>query len=332
MPFVHRLGERVGDAGTDANQSCLLDAELGCDLISGAEADAADVAGQTIRVLRDEPNGIGAVSLVDAHGARRTDAVAVQKQHNLANHPLLGPAGDDPLSTLRADAGHLAQAIGLLLDDLEYGFAEGPHELLRIDRPDAADHPGAEIFLDPLHCCRCRSLEERGSELDAVRAVVDPASARLDELASRDHRGVAEYRDQVALPAGFDTQDAEAVLIIVECDALDQTGQNLGRRARPEWLHHRRRMNREGCTRYRDRAPSPCRSARAHERRAATEVVTQFDAVDYGNWRRANRDSTISTSRCTRMARFQIQVSVGVSGIRNNKAGERDHADLDTGC
>jgi hypothetical protein len=26
--------------------------------------------------------------------------------------------------------------------------------------------------------------------------------------------------------------------------------------------------------------------ARAHERRAATEVVTQFDAVDYGNWRR----------------------------------------------
>jgi len=72
--------------------------------------------------------------------------------------------------------------------------------------------------------------------------------------------------------------------------------------------------------------------ARAHERRAATEVVTQFDAVDRGNWRRANRDSTISTSRCTRMARFQIQVSVGVSGIRNNKAGERDHADLDTGC
>lgn len=35
--------------------------------------------------------------------------------------------------------------------------------------------------------------------------------------------------------------------------------------------------------------------ARAHERRAATEVVTQFDAVDRGNWRRANRDSTIST-------------------------------------
>jgi hypothetical protein len=28
----------------------------------------------------------------------------------------------------------------LLLDDIEHGFAEGSYELLRIDRPDAADH------------------------------------------------------------------------------------------------------------------------------------------------------------------------------------------------
>jgi hypothetical protein len=35
------------------------------------------------------------------------------------------------------------------------------------------------------------------------------------------------------LPAGFDAQDAEAVLRIVEGDALDQTSQNLGWRARP---------------------------------------------------------------------------------------------------
>jgi hypothetical protein len=45
MPFVHRLGQRVGDPGTHADQCGLLDAELGCDLIGGAEADAADVPG-----------------------------------------------------------------------------------------------------------------------------------------------------------------------------------------------------------------------------------------------------------------------------------------------
>jgi len=82
MPFVHRLGERVGDPGTDADQRCLLDTELGRDLISGAKSDAADVASQPIGVLRDEPNGISAVGFVDAHRARRADAVAVQKQHD----------------------------------------------------------------------------------------------------------------------------------------------------------------------------------------------------------------------------------------------------------
>jgi hypothetical protein len=43
MAVVHRLGERVGDAGTHANERGLLDAELGRDLVSGAEADASDV-------------------------------------------------------------------------------------------------------------------------------------------------------------------------------------------------------------------------------------------------------------------------------------------------
>ena len=77
---------------------------------------------------------------------------------------------------LRAYPGHLTQAIGLLLDDVEHGFAEGADELFRVDRPDAADHARAEIFLDALDCGRRRSLEERGFELDAVRTVVGPGA------------------------------------------------------------------------------------------------------------------------------------------------------------
>jgi hypothetical protein len=46
MPFVHRFGQRVGDSGTHADQRGFLDAEFGRDLISCAEADAADVAGR----------------------------------------------------------------------------------------------------------------------------------------------------------------------------------------------------------------------------------------------------------------------------------------------
>jgi hypothetical protein len=56
-----------------------------------------------------------------------------------------------------------------------------------------------------------------------MRAVVDPGPARLDELSGRDHRGVDG--DHVALAAGFDSEHAEPVLFVVECDALDQTGE-----------------------------------------------------------------------------------------------------------
>jgi hypothetical protein len=54
-------------------------------------------------------------------------------------------------------------------------------------------------------------------------AVVDPAAAGLNELASN-HRSMTEDGDQVALTAGFDAQHAETVLFVVEGDALDQAG------------------------------------------------------------------------------------------------------------
>ena len=81
--------------------------------------------------------------------------------------------------------------------------------------------------------------------MDAVRAVVDPASARLDELAGRDHRGMADYGDEFALATGFDAQNAEAVLRVVERYPVDQSGQNVGWCARFGWPHHPCKMNEE---------------------------------------------------------------------------------------
>jgi hypothetical protein len=67
--------------------------------------------------------------------------------------------------------------------------------------------------------------------LDAVGAVVDPGSARLDELAGRDHRGMANDGDEIALAPRFDTQNAKAVLGVMERDAVNQPGQDLDRGA-----------------------------------------------------------------------------------------------------
>jgi len=68
----------------------------------------------------------------------------------LADHLLLGPASNDTLRPFGAYPSHLPQAARLLLDDVKHGIAErAPHELLRVDRPDAADHARTEILLDP---------------------------------------------------------------------------------------------------------------------------------------------------------------------------------------
>jgi len=73
---------------------------------------------------------------------------------------------------------------------------------------------------------------------------------------------MANEGDEIAVAESFDPQDAEAVLHVVEGDALDQTGKKLGCGARPDSLHRRRRMNTEISTCYRDRAPSSMWSAR----------------------------------------------------------------------
>ena len=80
--------------------------------------------------------------------------------------------------------------------------------------------------------------------MDAVRAVIYPGAARLDKLAGRDHCGVANNGDEIALAAGFDTQNAEAVLGIVERDAVDQARQDL-RRARRRCPRHPAMMDGE---------------------------------------------------------------------------------------
>ena len=60
--------------------------------------------------------------------------------------------------------------------------------------------------------------------------------------------------DQVALTAGFDAQYAEAVLVVVKGDALDESGENFGRRACPLCLRHRGMMAIKILERHRDQA------------------------------------------------------------------------------
>src|SRR6516162_8280965 len=100
----------------------------------------------------------------------------------IADDLLIGPARGDPRATFRADACDLTQAARLLLYNVEYALAERAHELLRVHRPNAADHAGAEIFLDTLDCGRRGRFEKRGAELDAMGAIIHPGPPGRHEL------------------------------------------------------------------------------------------------------------------------------------------------------
>jgi hypothetical protein len=60
------------------------------------------------------------------------------------------PGVRDAVGPNRSDPGDLSESIGLGLDDVEDLVPEGLDHLFGVDRADAADHPRAQIFLDPV--------------------------------------------------------------------------------------------------------------------------------------------------------------------------------------
>jgi hypothetical protein len=57
--------------------------------------------------------------------------------------------------------------------------------------------------------------------------VVDPFPRSRNPLSRRDHGGVSDNRDQVAMSARLDPQNTKAVVAIMEGDTLDKASQNL---------------------------------------------------------------------------------------------------------
>ena len=232
MPFVHRLRKGVRDTGLEPDRSGLRDAEPHRNRVGGLEADAPDVAGEPVRVRRHHLDGVGPVGLEDPHRQRRPDAVAVQEDHDLADHLLLGPCRRDPLGPHGPDAGDLPQPLRGRPDHVEDGVAEGSHQLLGIDRTDAPDEPGAEVLADTVVRGRLGRPQEPRPELRAVRPVVHPLAGRGDPLAGRDCRRVADHRHQPGLAARLHAQNGEAVVGVVEGDALDEPRHHLALRRR----------------------------------------------------------------------------------------------------
>ena len=174
MALIHRLGQRIRYASAQPDHGCLFDAELHRDRVGALETDASNIPGKPIRVLGHDLHGVCPIGLEDANCSGGSDPVAVKEDHNLPDDLLLRPGVRDPFGPNRADACDLAKPVGVGLNDVENLLTEGLDHLLGIDRPDAADHPGAQVFLDPIDRTWRRGLEKARPELLTVGAIVDP--------------------------------------------------------------------------------------------------------------------------------------------------------------
>jgi hypothetical protein len=139
------------------------------------------------------------------------------EDHDLADGPLLGSTRGDPIGALRANAGNFPQPMRLGFDDVEHLAAEGPDKFAGINRTNATDHSGAEIFFDALCRGGRHRFQKPGAELHAMGAIVGPLAARLDEFAGGDHRGTTDDGDGFTLAARLQAQNAIAVVFVVEC-------------------------------------------------------------------------------------------------------------------
>jgi len=176
-----------------------------CDRVGGLEADPPDLPGQAVGLLADDPSAVVAEALVDTHGERGRDAVALERGHHLADVPLLLPGGGDPRRPHRADPRHLGQPLGAGVDDLECPLAEGVDDAPGVDRADPLDQAAAEVAPHPLGRGRQGGAVVERLELPAVLRVVTPPAVRDDRLAGCQVGQRADEGDQpVVAPCRLD--------------------------------------------------------------------------------------------------------------------------------
>src|SRR5450830_44710 len=226
MPIVHRFCQCIRDAGAHSDHGGLFDAKLHGDSVGGLEANASNVARQAVRVFRHDLHGIRTVSLVDTDCSCRADPMAVQKDHDLAHDLLLSPGIGDAFGAHQANASHLAQPLRLGLDDIEYLLAKRIDHLFGVDRPDAADHSGTEIFLDAIDGRRRGCADEARFELLVMGVVIDPFAGYRNPLADRDDGSVTDDCDKIAMATGLCPQNTKAVIAIMKGDTLYKASQN----------------------------------------------------------------------------------------------------------
>ena len=140
MTVVGRLLQGEGHTGAQSLRRLAGHAHFHGHRVGRAKADASDVASEPIWVLGHHLNGVMAIGLENSHRARRSNAMGMQKHHDVANGLLFGPAGGDFSRAELSDPRHIPQLLGGRFDDFEGSSPERVNDSLRQLGTDAANH------------------------------------------------------------------------------------------------------------------------------------------------------------------------------------------------
>ncbi len=221
VAVLGRLADHLEEPGPPTDRGVAGDLQLGRQEVGGGEADAANVARQEVGVGEQPRDGILAISLEDAPGAGRADALAFEEDEDVAALALAAPDIGDAPCRLGADARHLGEALRGHLDHLAEVLAELLDQLGRHHLADALDRAGCQIGLDAGIVDRRQQRDGRGGELAAPARIVLPVALGAHDEAWPALRRAADHGHRLGSALDLDAEHGETRGRLLEHDLLD---------------------------------------------------------------------------------------------------------------
>ena len=231
VTVVRLLAQRVGHAGCNPFWRVEGDPLVAGDLVGGDEADTMYVPRQTIRIVGDYRGRTVAVLFVDAHSQRRADAVALEKNHHLADLALFVPGSLDLPDAFWSHPKHLVQLIRVFVDNRQRIGAELTHDAFGGYRSNPLDQAAAQVFLDTGGCGRQYGGVAFYFELAAMLDMNRPFPFDADMLADTDAQHVPDDSNFIVLVVGNQPGDGIAGFLVVKGETLEDAFKGLHSRS-----------------------------------------------------------------------------------------------------
>ena len=175
-------------------------ASTGSTCVARRAGMSPEISVEIIPTARPTMTVRGAITVVlnDPRGELGGGTVRLEQEHHAVQGALGRPGLRDLLRPAGTDPGHLAQARGLAIENVQALHFEVAHDALRERRPDTGDDAGAQVAGEPVERARRHGHEALGFQLLAVPRILlkIPGDAHAHAGADRWERADDRHRSR----------------------------------------------------------------------------------------------------------------------------------------